>query len=346
MGDRLSGRAAGIALQLANWPRRKVRLTELWRLFDDVDPASRTQGQRRALLADTITELAEAGLVRAPSHAAYDRTERPVLPRFLWLPADEAAVPPRPPVVWHPDLSWAADARLPPAHRRALERINRWLHSHRDPLVVPMRERSMEIFGDEKTLDRLPATGLFGPGRLTFDLLRCRRVAPRFVAEPVGSGSGDLLLVVENSDTFDSLVRALRAAPGHRVGSVGWGAGAAFEGSVLSVDPASVSEIRYFGDLDQNGLQVPGNAAVVAEREGLPPLRPAVGLYGALLGLAAPQHGQRMVAPAAASRLAAWLAPEHRAAAATLLAGGHRLAQEAVGIAYLLRNRDWRTDLE
>lgn len=49
-------------------------------------------------------------------------------------------------------------------------------------------------------------------------------------------GDGDTVLVVENSDTFDSLVRALGERPG-RVGVVGWGAGggAGFEASVLSL---------------------------------------------------------------------------------------------------------------
>lgn len=251
------------------------------------------------------------------------------------------------PVVWRPALSWAADARLTPSQRGTLEHVNGWLHTARDPLVVPMRERSVELFGDEKALDRLLPTGLFGPGRLTLELLRCHRVAPRFITESVGSGSGagDLLLVVENSDTFDSLVRALRRSPGHRVGAVGWGAGAAFEGSVRSVDRTAAAEIRYFGDLDEKGLRTPTHAAALAQREHLPPVLPAIGLYDALLRLADPQPGQRRVAEATAAQLTAWLAPEHRDLAASVLAGGQRLAQEAVGLAYLLRTWEWLTDL-
>jgi hypothetical protein len=340
----LSARAAGVALRLAQWPRQRVRLVELWRIFDEVDPASRTDARRRGLLADTLAELAEAGRLRLPGSRSFDRTERPPLPRFVSLSSDLPAAAPTRPVVWHPHLAWAPDTRLTPAQRTVLEQVNRWLHSQRDPLVVPMRERSVEIFGHEKTLERLVATGLFAPGRLTLDLLRCRRVAPRFVIEPVGPG--DLLLVVENSDTFDSLVRALRETTGHRVGSVGWGAGTAFEASVLSVPRESVAEVRYFGDLDEKGLQVPTNAAALARREGLPPPRPATGLYAALLRLAVPQPGQRKVPLVAAGPLTVWLAPEHRDRAAALLLAGERLAQEAVGLAYLLRYRDWLAELE
>lgn len=339
----LSPRAAGVASRLAGWPRRRVILVELWRIFDEVDPATRADGRRRGLLADTVTELAEVGRLRLPGSGSFDRTEHPPLPRFVSLPSDSPARPPPRPVVWHPHLSWAPEARLTPTQRAALEQVNRWLHTQRDPLVVPMRERSVEIFEHEKTLERLAGTSLFGPGRLTLELLRCRRVAPRLIVEPVGSG--DLLLVAENSDTFDSLVRALRETAGHRVGGVGWGAGTAFEASVRSVARGKVAEVRYFGDLDEKGLRVPVGAADLARREGLPPVRPATGLYHALFRLATPQSGQRRVSRQLARQLTAWLAAGHRDPAATLLVGGQRLAQEAVGLAYLLRNRDWLSDL-
>lgn len=82
-----------------------------------------------------------------------------------------------------------------------------------------------------------------------------------------------MLLVVENSDTFDSLVTVLRGRNDHRVGLVGWGAGAGFEASVLSIADLgrAVSEVRYFGDLDENGLRIPASAGLIAQGVGLPP---------------------------------------------------------------------------
>ena len=67
-----------------------------------------------------------------------------------------------------------------------MQRVNEWLYVSRDELVVPARERSLEVFGDEKALDRLAGAALFGPGRLTLALLRCRRVVPRLHCEPAG----------------------------------------------------------------------------------------------------------------------------------------------------------------
>jgi hypothetical protein len=106
-----------------------------------------------------------------------------------------------------------------------------------------------------------------------------------------------------------------------------------------------VTEVRYFGDLDENGLRVPSNAATLAESEGLPTIRPAAGLYTAMLRLGIQQPGQRKVSAEAAADLASWLDQDHREAAMLLLTAGDRIAQEAVGLAYLSRHQDWLSDL-
>jgi hypothetical protein len=338
----LSARARRLGDALAAWPRRRIRLDELWKVLDEVEPATRTDGRRRGVLDGLIAELAAAGEVELPAARSYDRTEVPALPRFLSLRRDTIAPEaPRRPVVWHPFLSWVPASRLAPSQLERLERVNDWLQGSRDPLIVPSRERSVEIFGDEKALDRLIGGALFARGRLSLELLRCRRVVPRLHCEPVGEGSA--LLVVENSDTFDSLVTVLRKRNDHRIGLVGWGAGTGFEASVLSVANLgqAIAEISYFGDLDENGLRIPANASVIAKGAGLPVVSPAARLYSAMFAQGKPQPGQRRVPIDTAASLVAWLDPAHRERAAWLLSGGLRLAQEWVGLSYLSRSDDW-----
>jgi hypothetical protein len=296
-------------------------------------------------MSDLIEELSGAGLVELPSAESYDRTELPALPRFLTIAHEEEISASSPQEVWHPALAWVPGFRPTRSQHETLRRVNRWLYQHRDDLVVPSRERSLEIFGNEKAMDGLVGTKLFGAGRLSLELLLCRRVAPPFHHEPCGDG--DILLVVENSDTYDSVLSVLRGRRDHRVSAVGWGAGTGFEVSVLSIGRMgdSVREVRYFGDLDEIGLRVPGNAAALAAAEGLPPIHPAAGLYAAMLRLATPQPGQRTVRREAASGLAAWLAEEHREDTIRLLVASERLAQESVGLAYLSRNDDWLSGL-
>lgn len=343
----LSPRAARMAEAMRNWPRRRITAAELWRLLDTADPANRSAPGRRRLLATTLAELADAALLILPATRSYDRSAQPALPRFVTLPrpAEQPVGTPRP--VWHPDLAWAAGLPLSQAQLTILDQANSWLFRSTDKLIVPSRERSWEIFGDEKTLDTLLGGALFGPGRLTLELLRTRRTVLPLHREQVGDG--EVLLVVENSDTFGSIVdtltgRAGRAGRAGRVGQVGWGAGAGFESSVLSLARRTPPprEIRYFGDVDAVGLRIPASASRIAESAGLPPVRPAVGLYRALFARGRPQPGQRPVPADLAETIAAWLPEPHWAAAGSLLASGHRLAQEAVGLAYLRANAEWQ----
>jgi hypothetical protein len=341
----LSARAQRMAERLAAWPRRRVQVAELWELLDQIDPSSRMDVRRRRILSELIAELAAADVAELPAGRSYDRSEIPALPKFLTLPLHSPAPEPRMAVVWHPSLAWVPQASLTRSQMHTVEQVNQWLHDSYDHLMVPARERSLEVFGDEKALDRLVGTALFGPGRLSLELLWCRRVAPRLYCE--SAGDGDLLLVVENSDTFDSLLTVLRDRGDHRVGLVGWGAGTGFEASVLSIAriDRAITEVGYFGDLDETGLRVPSNAAALAVSVGLPPIRPAAGLYGVMFRRGAPQPGQRKLSPEAAADLVSWLGPDRHAQAMRLLVTGERLAQEAVGLSYLSRHDDWMEDL-
>jgi hypothetical protein len=139
----------------------------------------------------------------------------------------------------------------------------------------------------------------------------------------------------------------LKTSAHHNVGLVGWGAGSAFEASVLSISRLTrpVREVAYFGDLDEKGLRAPRNAAALAAQQNLPVVRPAIGLYEALFTRARPQSGQRKTSPTVATALTTWLDPAHRTSATAYLLGGERLAQEAVGVSYLTRSTDWLHDL-
>ncbi len=341
----LSPRAARLAAALEEWPRRTVQLDELWGLYADADPASATRPTRRAELAATLDALAAAGAL-TPSKSR-DTTAVPALPTRITLPAPEptatAAALARA-VPWRPELGWVPSARLTVGQVGLLQAVNGWLRDRgRDDDVVPLRERSLEVFGHEKQLDRMLTTTVFGPGRLTCELLRTFRARPPLPSRRLGDGPA--LLVVENSDTYDTLAQVLTDDPGH-VGRIAWGAGAAFEASVMALaDLPGITSAAYFGDLDADGLRIPAAAAALAASEGLPPVRPAAGLYRLLLTAGRPQHGQPLVAADRAESLTAWLDPAARAAACELLRGGARLPQETVTARLLAADPGWRDGL-
>jgi hypothetical protein len=347
----LGPRALRLASLLEAAPGRTVTLAALWSLWARADPASAGSPSRRADLAWAVDQLALAGLV-TPS-GKVDTTARPHLPVRLTLPpgesAETAAVVAQG-VIWRPELAWVLGSRLTISQVEQLQLINSWIRDRsQDTDVLPLRERSLEMLGDEKALDRLVPTSLFAPGRLTLAMLRTVRTHPPLASTRVGGGP--VLLVVENDNTFFSIVEVLKNIPAHRttIGHVAWGCGGAFEASVRSCRTLpGVERVAYFGDVDADGLRIPTNAAQTAAREQLPPVRPATALYNALLRTSVRSGGQPLVAAEQAAALAAWLSddsaeatvPGIDAQVAELLEQGVRIPQEALNLTLLRSEAD------
>jgi len=328
--------------------RARIRIEAYTAAFLAAEPALITSPDRRARLSAAIDELIQAGLIKASRDV--DRSELPPLPRFLLLlnrgtdppVGREAASYP-----WRPELAWAARLPLRRSEFDALQAIQVFLRDRGDDgTLIPMGERSLELFGDEKRLDTLRRNRrLFAPGRLSLELLRARLYAPPFAYRRVGLGP--IALVLENVATYHSVLATIPA--GSPIGLVVFGAGGNFAASVcylaeliLEGPASSIREIRYFGDLDRRGLEIPIAANAAALEAGLPVVRPAIGLWARLLRV-----GQRathpLVDPLSADRLTSWLPLSLRASAREVLVSGARLAQEAVGTSLLASNTTWST---
>jgi len=341
----LSGRAVRLSAALAGERAHTVRIDRLWELFAASSPDVAREAAKRQLLVDTVGELERAGQLTVPKgRGSWDRTGHPPLPRFVRRNVNRApstAIRDRLRYPWVSELAWAASERLTPSQRDALMAVNAWLAQHRDPPeMLSHRERSLDIFGHEKRIDELLATPLFGPGRLTLDLLAAYVVHPPFVWRAVAGATGGELLVIENHNTFDSVCRALadhvRAGVMCPYRFVAYGAGNAFEASVAYVadlDPMP-NRVRYFGDLDAEGAAIPTRASARAVAAALPAVEPHLGLYRLLLDQGTPQPAS--VLPVAT----AWfvnLQPDIDA----LFSSGHRLAQEWVNVSVLRSDPSW-----
>lgn len=334
-----------LSAALAGERAHTVRIDRLWELFAASSPDVAREAAKRQLLVDTVGELERAGQLTVPKgRGSWDRTGHPPLPRFVRRNVNRApstAIRDRLRYPWVSELAWAASERLTPSQRDALMAVNAWLAQHRDPPeMLSHRERSLDIFGHEKRIDELLATPLFGPGRLTLDLLAAYVVHPPFVWRAVAGATGGELLVIENHNTFDSVCRALadhvRAGVMCPYRFVAYGAGNAFEASVAYVadlDPMP-NRVRYFGDLDAEGAAIPTRASARAVAAALPAVEPHLGLYRLLLDQGTPQPAS--VLPVAT----AWfvnLQPDIDA----LFSSGHRLAQEWVNVSVLRSDPSW-----
>lgn len=329
-----------MAERLRGSPRRRVALDHLRDLLFELEPhVAHSPAMRRRLHA-ILEELVAAAVVSLPKgRALYDRAEQPSLPRFVAVaggsrpatqPSRAASYP------WPPGLRWAATLHPPlrPEEMDFLRAVGAFLMRGGDRPLVPLQERSLELLGDEKQLGKLAGQRLFAEGRLSLCMLRCREVHPPFVFRKVSERP--ILLVVENSATYDTVLRVLgRDGP---IGAVGYGAGKHFVLSVAAagdLDPAP-RRILYFGDLDPDGLMIPVRASETAVAHGLPPVEPAEALYALLL--AGQEEG-------GADPRVMWLPQGLRGRAAAVLASGRRLAQEQVGLELLMARPAWLHDL-
>lgn len=346
----LSDPAARLAVALeANAARLTIRREDFHFALEQACPGTTSTGRSRPVLAALLDELADAGRIRLPQTGNAWDSGRPPLPEWIRIPGTSPTETQRPASFpWRPELRWATDARLTSAQVSDLRKVNRWLRdTDADPEArapVPVRERSAEIFLDEKHLEQLAATSLFAPGRLDLALLGAVRVPPPLAF--TCTGPGPVVLVLENSTTYATLGALLRDDPGP-VGHIVWGGGHAFESSVAGISEIpGVTAIRYYGDLDPDGLSIPARAGAVAAEHRLPEVLPAAGLYETMLSRP-PQDGGPPVDPTKAATLTSWLPGSLQESATRLLLSGKRIPQEATGRLHLQRAASrWRNGLD
>lgn len=232
--------------------------------------------------------------------------------------------------------SWATGLPLSAAQRDLLLAVNDWLRrtDGGDVPVVAAAERAYELIRDEKAFDSTSPRGgakLWGPGRLTFKLLRCERVPTPLTWEPVTKvvGAPGPVICVENHATFRTVLRRLRTLPVPDWIAVAWiqGRNTAPLESLPDL-PFTVTRLDYLGDLDPAGLSIATTACATAERVGIA-ARPAKALWELLINQPS-RPGSHEISTAEARKLAEWLPASLRDQACELMASGQRIPQEAL----------------
>ncbi len=313
---------------------RRVRFsrTDLLEAFGRAFPHSQGDLNLRERLTTVLNELAEAGFLRLPKQSnrrGYDHSERTALPRFVnRLDCPRAA---HKATFWRPELAFAQD--LPGVWHEELLAVQNWLRNRSaGAQVVALRERSVEIFGDEKRLDGMLGTKLFAVGRLSLNLLKCYLPTVPIYIETIDTDQHVRpLLVVENHTTFDSLRKWNQQH--RRYSAVAFGAGTAFISSCQSLGSSLQGQgcsgvALYFGDVDPKGLWIP----VRASQESGIEISPERTLYELLFRKAREQFIVARAPFPFEADLLDWLPGNLREEAAQCFNRGRRLPQEIVSI--------------
>jgi Uncharacterized protein conserved in bacteria C-term(DUF2220) len=312
----------------------RIGLDDIHRALSAAFPQLDGSPSRRAKLREMLDELAGSQVLRLPAdrRRGWQNQPAPALPFRVTLVRQESEKAAR---LDHRRFPWVREmgfiVELPLLHTPGdALRLHEFFKNGggRSP-IVPTKERSWQIFGEEKRLDDLQRGELFGEGRLTLEMLRCQNVT-QILAFARGLNAVDApVLIVENECTFHSFCRL-----NHQLGiysGVVFGHGDTVlkaAGFLRDLAGAIAVEVfHYFGDLDPRGLRIGRDLSVMMRTLNLIVV-PADRLYTELL-LTPPAAARKPLT--ADEQSIAWLSPELRNAVRERLSNFGRIAQEALG---------------
>lgn len=297
--------AATVGERLAGWPRQRITLAELEEVVITERPELNASVELGRRLSEVVEALVDQGVVQPAQRRISHRGAR--FPVSFLRPPTPTCERVRPALrhPWSSELAWAAETEGVTFERLRL--LDQWLTANPSPPPAPVKERSLEIWGDEKLLDRLQR----GPLRdRSIDGLQLVVVHPPLVVEQISNAGAGLL--VENATTWWSLVTTARlhlaAGAVTTIGWIAYGAGNQVGAAVPGLADKRPTALWYFGDLDGRGLCFADDASRSAGLAGLPEVRPHQWLYQALLDIGRAQT--RRGAWAWPERGLAWLGPE------------------------------------
>jgi hypothetical protein len=321
--------------------RKRIPLDALRRHWLDAHPEQLQHPERDALLLAALNELLAKGFLVLPARGSFEKYGNPPMPNFVTLvsQAENKRTDDWPRVPWLPELGFWTD--LTEGELATAKAINDWLLRRQGKfLMVPLRERSLEIFGEEKFLDsRVRASALFS-GRLPLTAIGAFLV-PHPLPYRAANAPGQPVLIVENHHTYWSLAEWNVLV--RRYAAVVYGAGKAFcsSGAALkeTIRECQANGVLYFGDVDPAGILIPLRFNEVSEQ----PVFPAQDLYQFAIA-----HGSRKspVLRVAGDEMAVrqWL-PGLEEQIRTLWEAGHWVPQESLGTEQLFTNWDVDTSL-
>jgi hypothetical protein len=254
----------------------RLELDALRRAFQEVHPELAASPAACTKLRELLDRLQLDKRIDLPKgREQWEGSALPALPRWVKLPREtvSAEKPDLCTIPWAPELRFLATTRVFVPLADLLKLQDFFARGGRERPSVPIKERSLEVFGDEKRLDQLVrGSALFGDGRLTPEKLGCFIVSKPLPWTPGPKPEGPVL-VIENAATWHSYCQW--NAERKLFNAVVYGCGNRFVDGILSLREilaalGGMRPVLYFGDLDPQGLLIPQEASACAQAVDLP----------------------------------------------------------------------------
>ena len=320
----------------------RVRLPALWCALSEA-VGSTWPGDRRGLLRQLLDEAAGTGSILLPGAKSegWDRAGQPWLPPYVTIPGAQSA-PPKLRRAFHPwsrELAFLEDAPSLAGEAEWLA-IDGWIKGGgREAPAVPLRERSWEIFGDEKLAEkRVLSRKPFRDGNLDWQrLLRCFDTPEPLAPQDCPQATGRPVLVVENAAAFHSFSAWNRNA--RLWSAVAYGRGNSFATSWAALPQLCAARgtdtVLYAGDIDRAGIRIPISLLADFAHCGLV-FQPCAWIYRELLSCSNARHAEALHAWDLGAG-DGWFPQDLSAALSAFGARGWKMPQEAFGTAQLQR---------
>jgi len=311
----------------------KIGSDRFQQIFSQIAPELNADPTRRRRLWETLEKLAEQQIIGLPAKTKAGWTSPPVPPLPKWI---RIVREPRPKaeVFDHKNFPWVAQLQFIPEMDRLKSpsdalKIHEFLKRNPEPPIVPIKERSWQIFGDEKHLETILGSTLFGANRLTEEVLHCRMVSLTLQYHSLPNRIDAPALIVENESSFHSFTRL--NAQKELYSATIYGAGhAVLKGTEFLQELAQSlksHQFLYFGDLDRRGLGIAQELNEAMRKLGIS-IIPAEMLYRKLLDVSSTCQGVSIDLP---KSFLSWLPASLQANVNEHLRERGRVAQEALG---------------
>ena len=305
----------------------------LWDAVLRGNPALSVSADRRTRFVAALQELERRSEIRLPgsSPGNWDPSSAPAIPlRLNRIRERSEPDAPRALISWRPEMAFAAGMRgLRPPVIDELLKIQAFLAESEVFEPVPIKERSYQLFSDEKRLEAI----LSGEIGMHLSLGTLKIYSPRLVPvhHVVEGASTPSILVVENESAFDSFTRWNSSR--RRFSMIVYGRGLeAPKYATFLVESAAAQQgpIIYFGDLDGHGVQIAYQTHLEILALGGRPLRPLAYAYE-FLAREKPSSDFAEPSEAVWRVASTWLPISVREIATSLFTANKRVAQEAFG---------------